>query len=106
MSGEESAGSGAPAEVVPGALAQFFSGSGASPFGWVSLGASLLSGSSLNKSGATGQTDAQSGVSWFQAQNSGGIKKPVLALDNPGSVMVAAGVVVGLVYVIKRFRGK
>lgn len=79
---------------------------GASPFGWVSLGASLLSGSSIKKSGATGQTDSQSGLSWFQAQNSGGIQKPLLALDNPGSVLLAAGVVVGLVYVIKKFRGK
>jgi len=77
---------------------------GASPFGWVSLGASLLSGSSMDKSGAFAQTE--SGAAWFQAQNSGGIKKPLLALDNPASVLVAAGLVVAAVYVIKKLRGK
>lgn len=87
---------------TPGVLPSLASGS--SPFSWVSLGVSLLSGSSLNKSGAAGQ--AESGAAWFQAQNSGGIKKPLVALDNPGSVLIAAGVVVGAVYLIKKLRGK
>lgn len=87
-----------------GVAADVFGATGATPFGWVSLGARLLSGSSMDKSGAFAQTE--SGAAWFQAKNSGGIKKPVLALDNPGSVLVAAGVVVGAVYLFKKLRGK
>lgn len=98
-----------PADITgavsaPGVASKLLSATGATPFGWVSLGASLLSGSSINKSGAFAQTE--SGTAWFQAQNSGGIKKPILALDNPASVLVAAGLVVAAVYVIKRLRGK
>lgn len=79
---------------------------GATPYGWAAMGVSLLSGSSVNKSGATGQSDGQSGLAWFEAQNNGGIKKPLLALDNPVSVLVAAGVVIGAVYLVKKMRGK
>lgn len=100
MSGEDKAAG----EVVQGSLGSFLKGSGGSAFGWVSLGASLLSGSSINKSGASGQ--AESGAAFFNAQNDGGIKKPFLALDNPVSVLIAAGVVIGAVYLVKKMRGK
>ncbi len=78
---------------------------GATPFGWVSLGASLLKGLGggikIEKSGAFSQ--AEGGYGQFMAENKGGINSPFIELDNPAHVAIASVGVVLIVYAVKKW---
>lgn len=78
---------------------------GATPFGWVSMGVSLLKGLGggikIEKSGATSQ--AEGGYAQFLAENKGGIKSPFIELDNPAHVAIASVGVVLIVYAVKKW---
>ncbi len=64
---------------------------------------SMLSGSSINKSGAQGS--AASGFAMFDAENEQTYKRPMLDFSNPISVLIMSVSVVALVWAYKKYKG-
>jgi hypothetical protein len=100
VSGDADGVNGGTSGVAGAAAASNLIG-GSTPFGWVALGAKLLSGTSINKSAAA--ADAQGGFGQFTAENKGGISSALIEFDNPVHVAIASVAVVALVYVVKKW---
>ena len=64
---------------------------------------SMLSGSSINKSGA--QSSTGSGFAMFEGENTQEYKRPLLDFSNPISVVIMSAGVVALVWAYKKYKG-
>lgn len=64
---------------------------------------SMLSGSSINKSG--GGASAASGFAFFEGENTQDYARPLFDLSSIRGVLLASGLVVLTVYAYKKFKG-
>lgn len=64
---------------------------------------SMLSGSSINKSG--GGASAASGFAFFEGENTQEYARPLFDLSSIRGVLLASGLVVLTVYAYKKFKG-